>query len=82
MAVGMAGMVILGSYALQTILSGGSTGFWMQMQDYAFMFTMIAGLVLVLYALVSLQSERAKDLQVDNYGLRKSYSASTGVEAQ
>ena len=64
MAVGIAGMVAIGSQAKEAInrqLFGvSSTGFWLQMTDYVFMFILIAGLVLVIYAQISLQRVKAK----------------------
>ena len=64
MVIGIAGMIIVGSNALSTIFGGGfsqpnqGTGF--QMQQYVFLFILIAGLVIVIYSQVALQSQRAK----------------------
>jgi len=63
-AIGIAGMIVVGSNALSTIFGGGfsqqneASGF--QMQQYVFMFILIAGLVIVIYSQVALQSQRAK----------------------
>ena len=63
-AIGIVGMVAVGSNALSTIFGGGfsqpneASGF--QMQQYVFMFILIAGLVIVIYSQVALQSQRAK----------------------
>jgi len=68
MAVGIAGMVVVGSQAGEAISNqaiGGSTGFWFQMKDYVFMFTLIAGLGLVIYSQVSLQRESANRRQAE-----------------
>lgn len=63
-AIGIAGMVGVGSNALDTIFGGGFSqpdqGSEFQMQQYVFMFIMIAGLVLVIYSQIALQSQRAK----------------------
>lgn len=69
MAVGIAGMVLMGSQTEQAIRDqaiGGSAGFWLQMKDYVFMFTMIAGLGLVIYSQVSLQREGAKRREAED----------------
>lgn len=63
-AIGIAGMVAIGSDALDTIFGSGwsqpDQGSEFQMQQYVFMFIMIAGLVLVIYSQIALQSQRAK----------------------
>jgi uncharacterized membrane protein len=63
-AIGIAGMIAVGSNALSNILGGGlsqpNEGSGFQMQQYVFMFIMIAGLVIVIYSQVTLQSQRAK----------------------
>ncbi len=63
-AIGIAGMIAVGSNALSTIFGGGfsqsNEGSGFQMQQYVFMFIMIAGLVIVIYSQVALQSQRAK----------------------
>ena len=63
-AIGIAGMIAVGSNAASSILGGGfsqsNEGSGFQMQQYVFMFIMIAGLVIVIYSQVALQSERAK----------------------
>jgi len=62
--IGIAGMIAVGSNALSTIVGGGfsqpNQGSGFQMQQYVFMFIMIAGLVIVIYSQVALQSKRAK----------------------
>ena len=62
--IGIAGMVAVGSNALSTIFGGGfsqpNEGSGFQMQQYVFMFILIAGLVIVIYSQVALQSKRAK----------------------
>ena len=63
-AIGIAGMIAVGSNALSTIFGGGfsqpNEGSGFQMQQYVFMFILIAGLVIVIYSQVALQSKRAK----------------------
>jgi uncharacterized membrane protein len=64
-AIGIAGMIAVGSNALSNIFGGGfsqpNQGTQFQMVEYVFMFVLIAGLVLVIYSQVTLQSERAKE---------------------
>lgn len=63
-AIGIAGMIVAGSNALSSIFGGGfsqpNEGSGFQMQQYVFMFILIAGLVIVVYSQVALQSQRAK----------------------
>jgi hypothetical protein len=63
-AIGIAGMIAVGSNALSNIFGGGfsqpNEGSGFQMQQYVFMFILIAGLVIVIYSQVALQSQRAK----------------------
>jgi hypothetical protein len=63
-AIGIAGMIVVGSNALANILGGGfsqpNQGEGFQIQQYVFMFLLIAGLVIVIYSQVALQSQRAK----------------------
>ena len=63
-AIGIAGMIAVGSNALSNIFGGGfsqqNQGTQFQMGQYVFMFLLIAGLVLVIYSQIALQSERAK----------------------
>ena len=63
-AIGIGGMIAVGSNALGNVLSGGfsepNQGTQFQEQQYVFMFILIAGLVLVIYSQISLQSQRAK----------------------
>jgi len=63
--VGVAGMVVVGLQAREAIANESiwqAEGFWFEMKQYAFMFTMIAGLVLVIYALLGVQREKARRL--------------------
>jgi uncharacterized membrane protein len=64
MVVGIGGMVAVGSNALSTIFGGGfsrsNQGEAFQMAEYVFMFLLIAGLVVVIYSQITLQSQRAK----------------------
>jgi hypothetical protein len=63
-AIGIGGMIAVGSNALSNIFGGGfsqqNQGTQFQMGQYVFMFILIAGLVLVIYSQIALQSERAK----------------------
>jgi uncharacterized membrane protein len=71
--IGIAGMVAVGSNALSSIFGGGfsrpNQGEAFQMTEYVFMFMLIAGLVLVIYSQITLQSQRAKARET---GSRKS----------
>jgi hypothetical protein len=63
MAVGIAGMIIVGSQAVQSIPNQQFTigqGKLFQLEEYVFMFVLIGGLGLVIYSQVSAQRERAK----------------------
>ena len=63
-AIGIGGMIAVGSNALSSIFGGGfsqqNQGTQFQMGQYVFMFILIAGLVIVIYSQIALQSERAK----------------------
>jgi hypothetical protein len=62
-AIGIAGMIAVGSNALSNLFGSGFTqneGEQFQMGQYVFMFLLIAGLVIVIYSQVALQSQRAK----------------------
>ena len=63
-AIGIAGMIAVGSNALSSIFGGGfsqqNQGTQFQMQQYVFLFILITGLVLVIYSQIALQSEKAK----------------------
>lgn len=62
--IGIAGMVAVGSNALGNIFGGGfsqpNEGTQFQEGEYVFMVLLIAGLVLVIYSQVAMQSQRAK----------------------
>lgn len=62
--IGIAGMIAVGSNALGNIFGGGfsqpNLGTQFQMGEYVFMFLLIAGLVLVIYSQITLQSQKAK----------------------
>jgi hypothetical protein len=62
-AVGIAGMIIVGSQAEKSIQKEQFTidqGKFFQLQEYVFMFVLIGGLGLVIYSQVSAQREKAK----------------------
>ena len=62
--IGIAGMIAVGSNALGNLFGGGfsepNQGSGFLMQQYVFMFILIAGLVLVIHSQITLQSQRAK----------------------
>ncbi|HEY7733155.1 MAG TPA: hypothetical protein VIB07_00010 [Nitrososphaera sp.] len=65
MAIGVAGMVVVDLQAKEAIGNEDvwqAEGFWYEMKEYTFMFTIIAGFILVIYALLSIQREKAKRL--------------------
>jgi quinol-cytochrome oxidoreductase complex cytochrome b subunit len=65
-AIGIGGMIAVGSQAASIAMGGelgvdaGKSYFATQ---YAFLFTMIAGLVLTIFGLVSIQGEKGKRVQ-------------------
>ena len=63
-AIGIGGMIVVGSNALGSISGGGfarpGQGMQFQELEYVFMFILIAGFVLVIYSQIALQSKRAK----------------------
>ena len=64
MAIGIAGMIMIGSEALSTILGGGydfrGQGTAFQIGQYAFMFPLIAGLIIVIYSQIARQANNSK----------------------
>jgi NO-binding membrane sensor protein with MHYT domain len=64
MAIGIAGLIFVGSQAIDTITSGGFStpqeGSSIQLTQYIFLFTMLAGLIVLIYSVVSIQRNRAK----------------------
>ena len=61
---GIAGLLIVGAGAINTVTTGGFSdpgeGKSIQLTEYVFLFTFLAGLVIMLYSLVGLQRDRAK----------------------
>lgn len=77
-AVGIAGMVIVGSQAVKAIQTenfGIAQGKYFQLEQYVFMFVLIGGLGLVIYSLVSAQREKAKRRESQNNRNNKSADA-------
>lgn len=74
LVVGTIGMISVGSQAIDSIQKEGfqntDEAKLFQSLEYVFMFTMIGGLVLVLYSLVSLQSDRAKERESQERRIR------------
>ena len=62
--VGIVGMVVIGAGAIYTVTTGGFSnpgeGKSIQLTEYVFLFTLLAGLVIMLYSLVGLQRDKAK----------------------
>ena len=61
---GIAGMVIVGTAAINTITTGGFSdpgeGRSIQLTEYVFLFMLLAGLVVMIYSLVGIQRDRSK----------------------
>ena|SRR6185503_4825451 len=61
---GFVGMVVIGEGAINTVTTGGFSdpgeGKSIQLTEYVFLFTLLAGLVVMLYSLVGLQRDKAK----------------------
>jgi predicted cation transporter len=77
-AVGIAGMIIVGSQAIKAISKQQFTigqGESFQLVQYVFMFVLIGGLVLVIYSQVSAQRERAKERELQDSRDNKSADA-------
>ena len=62
--VGIVGMVVIGAGAIYTVTTGGFSdpgeGKSIQLTEYVFLFTLLAGLVVMIYSLVGLQRDKAK----------------------
>jgi hypothetical protein len=62
--VGIVGMVVIGAGAIYTVTTGGFSdpgeGKSIQLTEYVSLFTLLAGLVVMLYPLVGLQRDKAK----------------------
>jgi hypothetical protein len=68
-AIGIAGMIIVGSQAVKAISNQQFTigqGESFQLIQYLFMFALISGLVLVTYSQVSAQRDRAKQRELQD----------------
>lgn len=69
-AIGIGGMITVGSRLLNTVTQGGFANTEMESSlfygEYAFLFTLVAGLGLLIYGLVSIQKERGKERSVNS----------------
>ena len=78
--IGLAGLIIVGSQAIDTITGGGfesmQEGSSIQLTQYVFLFTMLAGLIVMIYSIVGIQRDHAKARQ------SKHSSTSTDRDAQ
>ena len=65
--IGIAGLVFVGSRAIDTITTGGfatsQEGSSIQLTQYVFLFTMLAGLIVMIYSVVGIQRDNAKARQ-------------------
>ncbi len=67
MAIGVWGMISVGSDTLKTIQEGDYTaerGKVFEMNSYVFLFTIVAGLIVLLYSVVSIQAESASRREI------------------
>ena len=65
-AIGIGGMISVGSQAVNLAMRGGfgaDAGKSYFYAEYAFLFTLIAGVVLAIFGLVSIQREKGKRVQ-------------------
>ena len=62
--IGIAGMILVGGQVIDRVTGGGfanpSEGKSFQATQYVFLFTMLAGLILLIYSLVGYQRDRSK----------------------
>jgi hypothetical protein len=62
--IGIAGMIFFGTGAINTLTTGGFSdpgeGKSIQLTQYVFLFTLLAGLVVMIYSLVGIQRDRSK----------------------
>lgn len=66
-AVGVWGMISVGSDTLKTVKEGDYTaeqGRVFEMNSYVFLFTIVAGLIVLVYSVVSSQAEHAQSRQI------------------
>jgi hypothetical protein len=70
-AIGIAGMIVVGSRAIDAVTGGGfstpSEGTSFQLAEYVFLFTMLAGLIVLIYSLVGYQKDRSKVSQSHSF---------------
>ena len=63
-AIGIAGMIVVGGQVIDTVTGGGfanpGEGKSFQLTQYLFLFTMLAGLILLINSLVGYQRDRSK----------------------
>ena len=78
--IGIAGLIIVGSQAIDTITGGAfdspQEGSSIQLTQYVFLFTMLAGLIVMIYSIIGIQRDHAKARQ------SQSGSASTDRDTQ
>lgn len=62
--IGIAGMIFFGTGAINTITTGGFSdpgeGKSIQLTEYVFLFTLLAGLVVMIYSLIGIQRDSSK----------------------
>jgi hypothetical protein len=63
-AIGIAGMIAVGAQVIDTVTGGGfaspGEGASFQLTQYVFLFTMLAGLILMIFSLVGYQRDRSR----------------------
>ena len=65
--IGIAGIIAVGARGIDIVTSGGfaspEQGKAIQSTEYIFLFTMLAGLILIIYSLVGIQRDKSKARQ-------------------
>ena len=67
LVAGVTGFIVVGSEGIRTITTGGYSspeqGKAIQLTEYGYLFTFVAGLFLIVYSLVGIQRDKAKSRQ-------------------
>jgi formate hydrogenlyase subunit 3/multisubunit Na+/H+ antiporter MnhD subunit len=76
---GIVGMLVIGAGAINTLTTGGFSdpgeGKSIQLTEYVFLFTLLAGLVVMLYSLVGLQRDKAEARELQRFDLKSENDA-------
>jgi hypothetical protein len=75
--IGLAGLIIVGSQAIDTITGGGfespQQGSSIQLTQYVFLFTMLAGLIVMIYSIIGIQRDHDMEPSRDQFRNRFCY---------